>query len=337
MELIQLNYLIKRLSSSKRDTIMSKHTSLFEQLKSLSSEQGNNRSSMIDSKKINEILSIINSEDQKVAQAVRKEAPSISKAVELVVESLKSGGRLIYIGAGTSGRLGVLDAAECTPTFGVNPSTVQGIIAGGDRAVFKSQEGVEDNYEAGKDAMRRKRVREKDVVCGIAASLRTPYVIAAVKEAKQLGAKTIYITTNPRSVLNKPEFRELRKSIDVAICPSVGPEVIMGSTRMKSGTAQKLVLNMITTTAMIRLGKVYKNMMVDLKMNSKKLEERAKRVLMIATGISYEKATKALSNANGHVKTAIVMIKSNVSAKQARARLKRAGGFIRIAINDNEK
>ena len=312
---------------------MSKHTSLFEQLKSLLSEQRNKRSSMIDSKKINEILSIINSEDRKVAQAVRKEIPSISKAVELVVESLKLGGRLIYVGAGTSGRLGVLDAAECPPTFGVNPSVVQGIIAGGKRAVFKSQEGAEDNFEAGKEAIRRKKVREKDVVCGIAASMRTPYVIAAVKEAKRLGAKTIYLTANPRSVLNKLEFRELRKSLDVAVCPNVGPEVIMGSTRMKSGTAQKLILNMITTASMIQLGKVYENMMVDLKMNSKKLEERAKRVLMIVTGVDYKTATRFLKKAGGHVKTAIVMIKANVSAVEAKTKLKQANGFIRHAIN----
>ena len=310
---------------------------IFDQIKTLSSEQRNEKSYKFDSMRTKKILTIINDEDSSVTRAVKREIPHISKAIELVIDSLKRGGRLIYVGAGTSGRLGVLDASECPPTFGINQSMIQGIIAGGKKAIFNSQEGAEDDTVAAVKDIRSKKIQEKDVVCGIAASLRTPYVMKAVIEAKRAGAKTIYITTNPRSILNKQEFKALRDCLDVAICPEVGPEVIMGSTRMKSGTAQKLVLNMITTTSMVQLGKVYENMMVDLKMNSKKLEERAKRVLMISTGVDYETASNVLKKAGGHVKTAIVMIKINVSAAQARARLKTANGFVRIAIQGKRK
>jgi N-acetylmuramic acid 6-phosphate etherase len=297
---------------------------LFNELEGLSTEQRNHRTLGIDGMSTRDILQRINSEDKRVTTAVRKELGSIAKAVDLVVDSLNSGGRLIYVGAGTSGRLGILDAAECPPTYGTDPEIIQGIIAGGKRAVFRSVEGAEDRANEGRLAIDRKRVSSKDVVCGIAASRRTPFVVAAVQRAKERGAKTIYITTNAR--------RNLRVKADVAICPVVGPEVIMGSTRMKSGTAQKLVLNMITTTTMIRLGKVYGNMMVDLQMKSRKLEERAKRVLMIATGVSYETAERTLRKAGGHVKTAIVMLKARVSATKARERLVEAGGFVRAAI-----
>jgi N-acetylmuramic acid 6-phosphate etherase len=297
---------------------------LFNELEDLSTEQRNHRTLGIDGMSIRDILQRINAEDKKVTSAVRKELGNIAKAVDLVVNSLKNGGRLVYVGAGTSGRLGILDAAECPPTYGTDPEIIQGIIAGGKRAVFRSVEGAEDRANEGRLAIDRKRVSSKDVVCGIAASRRTPFVVAAVQRAKERGAKTIYITTNAR--------RNLRVKADVAICPVVGPEVIMGSTRMKSGTAQKLVLNMITTTTMIRLGKVYGNMMVDLQMKSRKLEERAKRVLMIATGVSYETAERTLRKAGGHVKTAIVMLKARVSATKARERLVEAGGFVRAAI-----
>jgi N-acetylmuramic acid 6-phosphate etherase len=316
---------------------MKKNRTIFDQIKILSSEQRNNKSHNFDTMRTNKILTVINDEDGFVISAVKKEIPYISKAIALVIDSLKTGGRLIYVGAGTSGRLGVLDASECPPTFGTNPSMVQGIIAGGKKAIFNSQEGAEDDTVAALKDIRSKKIQEKDVVCGIAASLRTPYVMKAVIEAKREGAKTIYITTNPRSILNKKEFKTLRDCLDVAICPEVGPEVIMGSTRMKSGTAQKLVLNMITTTSMIQLGKVYENMMVDLKMNSKKLEERAKRVLMISTGVDYQTASNVLKKAGGHVKTAIVMIKTNSSVTQARAHLRKANGFVRIAIQEKRK
>jgi N-acetylmuramic acid 6-phosphate etherase len=297
---------------------------LFNELEDLSTEQRNRRTLGIDGMSTRDILQRINSEDRKVATAVRNELRNIAKAVDLVVDSLKNGGRLIYVGAGTSGRLGILDAAECPPTYGTDAEIIQGIIAGGKRAVFRSVEGAEDRAREGRLAIDRRKVSGKDVVCGIAASRRTPFVVAAVQRAKERGAKTIYITTNAR--------RNLRVKPNVAICPVVGPEVIMGSTRMKSGTAQKLVLNMITTTTMIRLGKVYGNMMVDLQMKSRKLEERAKRVLMIATGASYEAAERTLRRAGGHVKTAIVMLKAKVSVRQARKRLAEANGFVRAAI-----
>jgi len=286
----------------------------------------------IDNRAIEEVLSIINNEDRRVASAVSKEIPFIARAVELVVTSLKKGGRLIYVGAGTSGRLGVLDAVECPPTYGVPQEMVQGLIAGGEKAMFKAQEGAEDKEENGAGDIDEKEVNDKDVVCGIAASLRTPYVIGAVKRAKERGASTLYVTTNSRAKFTSPEFAELARSVDVAICPEVGPEVVMGSTRMKSGTAQKLVLNMITTTAMIRLGKVYENMMIDLQMTNLKLKERAKRVVMTITGVTYEEAADFLEKAGGHVKTALVMIKASVGYEEAVDRLHAADGFVRAAI-----
>ncbi len=305
---------------------------LFEQLKTIATEQRNPATMDIDARSVKEILTLINNEDKKVALAVETQIDYIAAAVEHVVRAFKNGGRLIYVGAGTSGRLGVVDASECPPTFGSDPEMVQGLIAGGEQAMFRAQEGAEDKEENGARDMEKKSVGPKDVVCGIAASLRTPYVIGAVKQAKRRGATTLYVTTNPRSKLESPDFTELRNSLDVAICPEVGPEVIMGSTRMKSGTAQKLVLNMITTTAMIRLGKVYENMMIDLQMTNLKLRERAKRVVMTITGVSYDDAAIYLEQAGGHVKTALVMIKAGVSAEEARRRLEKAEGFVRLAI-----
>lgn len=311
-------------------------SNLFEELKNLSTEQRNAMSMNIDARSISEILSIINDEDNLVAVAVRKELAYIEKAVNLVVSGLTGGGRLIYAGAGTSGRLGVLDAVECPPTYGVDPSMVQGMIAGGERAMFRAQEGAEDKEENGAKDINDKNVNVNDVVCGIAASMRTPYVVGAVKRGKERGASTIFLTTNSRERLNSPEYAELAKAIDVAICPEVGPEVIMGSTRMKSGTAQKLVLNMLTTTAMIRLGKVYENMMIDLQLTNQKLKERAKRVIMIITGVSYDVAESFLEKSGWHVKTALVMIKANVSKEDARDRLKKSDGFVRQAIEGRE-
>jgi len=309
---------------------------LFEQLTRLSTEQRNPASMDIDARSVEEILQIISSEDLRVAPAVEKELRHIGKAVELVVKAIKQGGRLLYAGAGTSGRLGVLDAVECPPTYGTPHGLIQGIIAGGEKAMFKAQEGAEDKEENGARAVDEQKINDGDVVCGIAASLRTPFVIGAVKRAKQLGAKTLYVTTNPRSRLYSPEFTEVANAIDVAICPEVGPEVIMGSTRMKSGTAQKLVLNMITTTAMIRLGKVYENMMIDLQMTNLKLQERAKRIVMTITGVEYDVAADYLGRAGGHVKTALVMIKAQVDCDEARRRLERADGFVRAAIEGKE-
>ncbi|MCX8056707.1 MAG: N-acetylmuramic acid 6-phosphate etherase [Ignavibacteria bacterium] len=298
---------------------------VFDEIKNLLTEQRNPASMDIDSKSTIEILKIINEEDKKVPFAVEKEIPYIAQAVEFVVESFKNGGRLLYFGAGTSGRLGIVDAAECPPTFGTPHEMVQGFIAGGREAVFVAQEGAEDKEENGANDVIKANVGPKDTVVGIAASRRTPYVVGAIKKAKELGAKTVFITTNPRKDFNI-------KEVDVAICPEVGPEVIMGSTRMKSGTAQKLVLNMISTTAMIRIGKVYENMMIDLQMTNQKLVERSKRIVMIITGVSYEEAEKYLKEAKGNVKTALVMILAKVPYEEAVRRLQLSEGFVRKAI-----
>jgi N-acetylmuramic acid 6-phosphate etherase len=302
----------------------SSSSTLAEQLGKLMTEQRNPRSMDLDRLSTEGILRLINSEDKLVPLAVEREIPYIEQAVELIVHSLKQGGRLLYFGAGTSGRLGVVDASECPPTFGTDPGMVIGVMAGGHAAMFRSQEGAEDSEEqAGRD-VEAHHVGPLDTVCGIAASRRTPYVVAAVRRAKELGAKTIYVTTNPRS--------EFDLEVDVAICPEVGPEVLMGSTRMKSGTAQKLVLNLLTTTAMVKLGKVYENMMIDLQLTNRKLVERSKRILMTITGVDYPTAASFLERSGGHVKTAIVMIKTGVSAEEARGKIARADGFVRRAI-----
>lgn len=308
---------------------------LFNQLGFLITEQENIASRSIDALDVKKILHIINAEDQKVARVVKNEIPYIARAVAIVVRSLKLGGRLLYVGAGTSGRLGILDAAECPPTFGSKPNMIQGLIAGGKKSVFRSQEGAEDRAGDGIDAIRKSKIGVNDVVCGIAASMRTPFVVAALSEAKRKGAQTIFVTTNSRNLFKKKEFRHISSVVDVAICAVVGPEVITGSTRMKAGTAQKLVLNMLTTASMIQIGKVYKNMMVDLKLNSKKLEERAKRILMATTDVDYPTATDYLLRANGHVKTALVMIKKDVSASEARRCLTMADGHVRKALDSS--
>jgi N-acetylmuramic acid 6-phosphate etherase len=295
-------------------------------LTSLTTEQRNPASADIDLLPVSMILRVINNEDKTVAGAVEAEIPYITRAVELVVQSLKDGGRLLYVGAGTSGRLGVLDAAECPPTFGTEPGQVVGIIAGGERALRNSIEGAEDDEEQGRADLNAVRPGKKDTVCGIAASRTTPYVVAALKQARSLGCRTVFLTTNPRSSFDL--------DVDVAICPDVGPEVIMGSTRMKSGTAQKMVLNMITTAAMVKLGKVYQNMMVDLQLRNDKLIERARRIVMVATGTDYESATAVLARADGHVKTAIVMILARVSVADAQRRITEAGGLIRVAVGE---
>jgi N-acetylmuramic acid 6-phosphate etherase len=297
---------------------------LSDALAKLLTEQRNPVTMDLDRLSTEGVLRLINAQDKLVPLAVEREIPYITQAVELVVASLRRGGRLIYVGAGTSGRLGVVDASECPPTFGTDPSMVLGVMAGGPAAMFRSQEGAEDNPEQAAKDIDTLGVNEKDTVCGIAASRRTPYVVGAVARARELGAKTIYVTTNPRS-----EFDIL---VDVAICPEVGPEVLMGSTRMKSGTAQKLVLNMLTTTAMVKMGKVYENMMVDLQLTNQKLVERSKRIIGMATGADYETAAEYLERAGGHVKSAIVMIAAQVDLAEARRRIEVSGGFVREAI-----
>ncbi|NBB72168.1 MAG: N-acetylmuramic acid 6-phosphate etherase [Bacteroidetes bacterium] len=301
-------------------------SALFEQLQALATEQRNPRSEHIDTASIPEILEIINTEDHRVPIAVREELPHVADAVQHVVTAFKNDARLFYVGAGTSGRLGVVDASEIPPTFGADPELVQGVIAGGREAVFRSKEGAEDIEEDGAQALREIGVTEQDVVCGIASSGRTPYVIGAVNYARALGCATLFVATVPRE--------QVATEVDVTICPVVGPEVVMGSTRMKSGTAQKLVLNMITTAAMIRMGKVYKNMMVDLQRTSQKLVERANRTVMMVTGVDYETATRTLDRCDGHVKTAIVMLLADVDAAAARRRLAAHDGFVRPAIEE---
>jgi N-acetylmuramic acid 6-phosphate etherase len=304
---------------------MPTRSALFEELQSLATEQRNPHSTHIDTASVEEILRVINTEDHQVPIAVRRELPQIAAAVRIVVDAFENDGRLFYVGAGTSGRLGVVDASECPPTFGTDPERVQGIIAGGREAVFRSQEGAEDVPSDGAKSLEEHNVTENDVVCGITSSGRTPFVVGAVEHARDvIGCPTLFVTTIPRE--------ELDVAPDVAICPVVGPEVIMGSTRMKSGTAQKLVLNMITTAAMVRLGKVYENMMVDLQRTSDKLVERGIRTVMMVTGVDYDEANSVLTRCDGHVKTAIVMLLADVDVEEARKRLEATDGFVRPAI-----
>ena len=305
---------------------------LYSQLNALHTEKRNFRSMKIDSASVAEILHIINEEDKSVPFAVEKEIPNIAKAVNILVHALKNNGRLFYVGAGTSGRLGILDATECPPTFGTKKESVQGIIAGGKKAIVQSLEGAEDNEEQARTDLCAKKISARDVVCGIAASIRTPYVVSAMQYAASIGAKTIFLTTNPRSVYSQRHFAALHRCVDIALCIDVGAEVISGSTRMKSGTAQKIVLNMLTTATFIRLGKVYENMMIDVQLKSNKLSERAKNILMTVLNVSYGEAEKILVDAKGNVKAAVVMRKKSVSRKNAMALLNNADGFVRRAI-----
>ena len=296
-----------------------------ERMASLTTELRNPNSMKVDALPVPDILELINKEDRQVADAVAEELENIAAAVDLVVESLRSGGSLIYIGAGTSGRLGVLDAAECPPTFSTEPGMVQGIIAGGADALTRSIEGAEDNPEDGKKAIADKSVNGNDVVFGIATSGRTPYVLGALEEAESLGAKTVFLSCNA--------VEEGNIAADVIITPLVGPEVITGSTRMKSGTATKLVLNMITTTAMIKLGKVYSNLMVDLKAVNNKLVDRACRILETLTGIDYAAAEMLLEDAEMNLKTALVMQIAGLKRETALRKLDEAGGIVREAVD----
>ena len=297
---------------------------VFKELSELVTESRNQDTYEIDIMETADIVRLINAEDKKVAQAVEEEIPYIIKAADIIAEAFKTGGRLIYVGAGTSGRLGVLDAAECPPTFGSDPDMVQGIIAGGIEALYKAQEGSEDKKKQGALDLMAKSITSRDVVCGIAASQRTPYVLGALEEAKKRGAKTIFVICNPRKFV--------KIEVDVAICPVPGPEVIMGSTRMKAGSAQKMVLNLLTTTAMIKQGKIYQNMMIDLQQNSEKLIERSKKIIMIASGKTYDEATYYLLKSGGHVKTAILMALTGLDKEQAKKALQKNDGFIKKAL-----
>ena len=297
---------------------------LIEEIKNLITESRDENTRFIDRKSTEEILTIINEHEQTVAEKVKNEIPAITKVVDKIVNAFRNGGRLFYIGAGTSGRIGVLDASECPPTFGTDPSMVQAIIAGGNDALLKAIEGAEDNEELGCKEIAERGIRNKDVVIGIAASGRTPYVIGALKEAKRCGAATIAFACNKQAKIN--DYSDMHINVEV------GPEVITGSTRMKAGTAQKLVLNMITTTSMIKLGKIYENLMVDVQASNKKLIDRAKRIIMDATDCSWVEADQLFNKANGNLKAAIVMHNCNCDQGTAENRLKKANGFVYKAI-----
>lgn len=292
--------------------------------KELVTESINEETNNIDELETKDIVRLINDEDKKVAFAVEKEIPNISEAVEVIYKKIKKGGRLIYIGAGTSGRLGILDASECPPTFGVDPSMVQGLIAGGDKAIRDAVEGAEDNKKGAIKQLNDIDFNEKDVLVGIAASGRTPYVIGGLEYAKEIGSPTIAVTCNPDS--------EVSTVADISISPVVGPEVIAGSTRMKAGTAQKMVLNMLTTSTMIKLGKVYKNLMVDLQAKNEKLVERCKNIVVKVTNVEKETATKYLEKTNYNVKLAIFLLKTGLEISEARKILKENEGHLSSAI-----
>lgn len=297
---------------------------LLQSLAQMTTEQRNPRSMNIDCLSAIEIVQLINQEDQLVAKAVEKCIPHIAAAVEKIEHAFLNGGRLVYIGAGTSGRLGVLDASECPPTYGVSPEMVVGIIAGGERALRHPIEGAEDNRAQGRSDLQAVNFCEKDVLVGIAASGRTPYVIGALEYAKSLGATTISIASNANSAM--------AQIADIAIETLVGAEVLTGSSRMKSGTAQKLVLNMLTTASMIRIGKCYQNLMVDVQASNEKLKARAIKIVMEATECSKDIAETTLQQADNHAKLAIMMILSNLDKAEAEKLLAANQGKLRLAL-----
>jgi N-acetylmuramic acid 6-phosphate etherase len=281
----------------------------------------------VDKAAVPEIIDMIINEDRKVVAAVQKERQRIAHGVEIVTQSLRKGGRVIFVGAGTSGRLGVVEASEMPPTFGTSPTQVQAIMAGGQEAVFRAKEGVEDNYEEGARSIGRLRLSKKDVVIGVSASGMTPFVRGGLTRARKSGAKIIFVTCWPGS--------ELQNFVDLQIAPAVGPEIIAGSTRLKAGTATKLVLNMLTTIAMIKLGKTYGNLMVDVQTGSEKLKDRARRILGLVTGIDYDAADVLLKRAKWNVKAAIIMQRADLTLPQALRRLKKAHDSVREAIGDD--
>ena len=295
-----------------------------ESLPSLTTEQQNAASQALDTKSALEIATIINNEDAKIAAAVGKSLPQIAQAIDAIADALSRGGRLIYIGAGTSGRIAALDAAECPPTFSTDPRQVQFVIAGGEKALGRAVEANEDSPELGERDLARLRPSRKDVIVGIAASGRTPYTIAALKYAKKKGARTVAVSSNGNS--------PLAQAADIAITAEVGPEVVSGSTRMKAGTAQKMILNMLTTGAMTRLGQVYGNLMVNVSPKNKKLVERAITILSQAAGVNREEARAALDESGNRTPVALIMLKTGVTRGEAGRRLKSARGNVRRAI-----
>ena len=294
----------------------------------LVTEQPNPATSRLDILDAREICRLINEEDHKVAPAVARHLETIATAVERIAEALRAGHRLFYVGAGTSGRLGVLDAAECPPTFGTDPEMVQGIIAGGPPALTRAVEGAEDDEAAGRRDLEARGVGAGDVVVALSASGRTPYCLGALKAAREAGAFTVAVTCNPGSAMGAVA--------DLAIEVVVGPEVLAGSTRMKAGTAQKMVLNMLSTGAMVRLGKCYGNLMVDVRPTNEKLVERARRIIMQVVGCDYPTAADLLDRSGNQVKVAIVMGVTGLDAEAARRRLDEHGGFVRKVL-ESEK
>jgi N-acetylmuramic acid 6-phosphate etherase len=274
-----------------------------------------------------EIVELMLAEDRKMIAAVHRERERIALGAEIIAEGLRQGGRIIFVGAGTSGRLGVLESAEMPPTFGTDPALVEAVIAGGRGATFRAREGVEDNYEEGARAVTRLRPGRKDVVVGVSASGMTPFVRGALTRARKAGSKVLFVTCDPKT--------ELQTFVDLTIALSVGPEVIAGSTRLKAGTATKMALNMLTTTAMIRIGKTYGNLMVDVRTGSEKLKDRARRIVNMVTGLEYADADKLLAKAHWNVKAAVVMQKTGLSYLKAMSRLRKANGLIRDALDED--
>jgi N-acetylmuramic acid 6-phosphate etherase len=302
---------------------MSDYSELIKLLNRLSTEQVNENTLDIDRLSALEVIGKINAEDQKVAGVVKQRLPQISQAAEIYADTLKRGGRIFYIGAGTSGRLGVLDAAECPPTFGTDPDQIVGVISGGYETLVLSKEGVEDQRDQAVLDLQKHNLTAADFVIGLAASRRTPYTVEGLRYAGSLGCKTAFIICNRWEEPSEPNLK-----IDILIELDVGPEVITGSTRMKSGTAQKMTLNMISTTAMVLMGKTYGNLMIDLQARSEKLAARSRKILIDLFDISLEESDRLLKESEGSVKVAIVMRKFNCDASSAREKLDTAGGFI---------
>jgi N-acetylmuramic acid 6-phosphate etherase len=294
---------------------------------SLPTEAINPATLAIDKLPAADIVELMMAEDRKVVAAVQREKERIALGAEMIADSLKRGGRVVFVGAGTSGRLGVLESAEMPPTFGTAQNLVQAVMAGGRGATFKAREGVEDNYEEGARAVSRLRPTKKDVVVGVSASGMTQFVRGALTRARKAGAKILFVTCDPKT--------ELQTFVDLTIAPAVGPEVIAGSTRLKAGTATKMVLNMLTTAAMIRIGKTYGNLMVDVRTGSEKLKDRARRIVNIITGLDYEEADKLLSTARWNVKAAVVMSKTGSSYPKALSRIRKADDRLREALGED--
>lgn len=295
------------------------------ELSKIATEKRNENTLHIDELSTLEMIKLINSEDKKVAAAVEQELERIAEAVDIIADRIAAGGRLIYIGCGTSGRLGILDAVECPPTYSTDKDTIMGLMAGGYQAMFQAVEGAEDDEKLGVEDLKKVSFSDQDVLVGIAASGRTPYVIGAMKYAKSIGATVFSVSCCKNS--------EIDELADIGIAPMPGPEVITGSTRMKSGTAQKMVLNMLSTGAMVKLGKVYGNLMVDVKPSNQKLIDRCITIVQNATGVSRETAKETLEKCDYRPKTAIVMIEKNISAKEAIEALETVGGHVSAAIN----